>query len=363
MGQRKKIMMVDDNHAHLTTGKEILKNHYEVYDMPSASKMFKFLEKVTPELIISDVDMPDMDGYAIIKKLKSDPRWESIPVMFLTSKFDDVDELRGLELGAVDYVQKPFSAPRLLKRIENQILIAEQREEIMKQSMRIQEYNNTLELKVKESVGQVLELQTALLNTVAELVEFRDDITGGHTYRTQRYFQVLIDEMKILKLYEEQWEKWNVPFVVSSAQLHDVGKIAISDTILKKPGKLTDEEFDEMKKHTSIGVTIIERIEGNTSKNEFLQYAKIIAGTHHEKWDGSGYPYALSGEQIPLLGRLMAICDVYDALIAERPYKKPFTQVEAIDIILKGRGSHFDPQLVDIFMNVTAKFDKIAKSY
>jgi putative two-component system response regulator len=187
-------------------------------------------------------------------------------------------------------------------------------------------------------------------------VESRDDITGGHVERTQRGLAVMVEGLQDFGLYLDQMQDWDTELLLQSSQLHDVGKISISDAILNKPGKLTPEEFEEMKKHTAFGVKIIEKIEAGTSENDFLKHAKIFAGTHHEKWDGSGYPAGLSGEDIPLQGRLMAIADVYDALVSERPYKKAFTKEEAVRIILESKGTHFDPVLADVFEQVADRF-------
>jgi putative two-component system response regulator len=193
------------------------------------------------------------------------------------------------------------------------------------------------------------------------MVEFRDDVTGGHIERTQNYLKLLVDKLLSERIYWEEVSSWNLEFLVPSAQLHDVGKIAISDAILNKPGKLTPEEFEIMKRHTSIGEKAIEGIMRTSSENDFLYHAKIFAGTHHEKWDGSGYPRGLKSSVIPLQGRLMAIADVYDALIALRPYKQPFSPPEAERIIVEGREKHFDPFLVELFQDLAAQFARIAE--
>jgi putative two-component system response regulator len=353
---RKKIMLVDDNLANLTAGKTMLKEHYEVFAIPSAAKLFDFLSHVTPDLILLDIEMPDMNGYDAIKQLKGDKRYADIPVIFVTAKTDEGSELEGLALGAIDYVTKPFSAPLLLKRIENHVLMAQQKRDLL-------EFNDNLQLAVFNKTSQVMELQNAVLSTVAEMVEFRDEYTGGHVDRTQRYLKLLVDRMIESGVYENETREWDLAFLLPSAQLHDVGKISISDTILNKPGKLTDEEFEIMKKHPSLGVNAIKRIEENASEHDFLNHAEIFAGSHHEKWDGSGYPNKLKGNDIPLQGRLMAIADVYDALISVRPYKKPMSVETARNIIEEGRGSHFDPALVDIFLEVESEFASIAREY
>jgi putative two-component system response regulator len=351
---RQIIFLVDDNMSNLTAGKTMLKDHYEIFPIPSAQKLFMLLEIVTPDLILLDIEMPEMNGYEALKKLKSRQDTQDIPVIFLTSRNDPGSELEGLSLGAIDYISKPFSPPLLLKRIENHLLM-------YTQQIILKGYNDNLQQMVQKRTRQVVELQNAILNTVTEMVEFRDDVTGGHIERTQNYLKLLVDKLLKEKIYCEDVATWNLEFLIPSAQLHDVGKIAISDAILNKPGKLTPEEFEIMKKHTTIGETAIEGIMKTTSENDFLHHAKIFAGTHHEKWDGTGYPRGLKQTGIPLQGRLMAIADVYDALIAARPYKQPLSTQEAERIIFEGREKHFDPVLVELFQNLAADFARIAE--
>jgi len=202
-------------------------------------------------------------------------------------------------------------------------------------------------------------MQNALLKTMAELVECRDDITGGHIERTQQGIKILLDGIQKHGLYSDETKNWNVELLLQSSQLHDVGKISIDDSILKKPGKLTDEEFEAMKKHASFGRKIIEKIEMLAKENDFLAYAKIFAASHHEKWDGTGYPNGLKGNDIPLLGRIMAIADVYDALTSVRPYKKAFTHEEAVRIITESSGKQFDPALIEVFIKTSDQFMEI----
>ena len=202
-------------------------------------------------------------------------------------------------------------------------------------------------------------LERTLIKTMAELVEYRDDDTGGHIDRTQRGIKILVEEVKKSGFYKEETENWDIDLLTQSSQLHDIGKIYIEDRILKKPGKLDETEFNEIKKHTEFGEQIILKIETMTEENEFLKYAKIFAVSHHEKWDGTGYPKGLKENEIPLLGRIMAIADVYDALVSERPYKKAFTHEDAVNEIAKGKGKHFDPFLIDLFLAVSDNFKKL----
>jgi putative two-component system response regulator len=348
---------VDDNPANLRIGKNVLSEKYRVATAPSAEKMFSLLENNSPAMILLDIDMPQMNGYEAIKILKSKPETKDIPVIFLNAKTESGDELEGLSLGAIDYITKPFQPPLLLKRIEVHLLVEAQRETLEKQAAELKNFNDNLQKMVEYKTESVIELQNALLKTMAELVECRDDITGGHIERTQRGIKIMFEELEKSGVYREETKDWDVNLLLQSCQLHDVGKISIDDNILKKPGRLNKEEFDEMKKHASFGEQIIEKIETLAKESDFLNYAKIFAASHHEKWDGSGYPRGLKGSKIPLLGRIMAIADVYDALISMRPYKKTFTHEEAVRIIIEGSGTQFDPALVELFIKNSGRFN------
>jgi putative two-component system response regulator len=358
---RNKIIFVDDSLATLTLGRNMLKAYYEVYPAPSVAKLFEILENVVPDLILLDIEMPEVNGYEAIKKLKSEPRFADIPAIFLTVREDENSELEGFGLGAADYISKPFSGQLLLKRIENQLLIVRQKRELLASQAAIKDYADNLEVMVREKTAEVLNLQNAVLATVTDLVEFRDRITGSHVTRTQLYLRVLIDELIREGTYTSEIMEWDINFFLSSAQLHDVGKIAITDHILNKPGKLTPEEYEIMKTHVTAGIDAIKRIMKNAEEHAFLRHSLSIVGTHHEKWDGSGYPMGLKGLNIPLEGRLMAIVDVYDALISERPYKNAFSHEEARNIIENGSGTRFDPVLVTAFRQVADEFARIGK--
>jgi putative two-component system response regulator len=350
---KKRIALVDDDITSLALGKGIMAAQYDVVTIPSGEKLFQFLGKVQPDLILLDVDMPVMNGYETLGKLKAQPEYEDIPVIFLTSMSDTASEIEGLNLGAVDYISKPFSPPLLLKRLELHLQVVSQRREL-------KNYNNNLQEMVRARTKTILDMQNSVLKIVANLVESRDEITGGHVERTRQYLSILLDGLVKMGLYTQEIKDWHQDFFLQSSQLHDVGKISIPDKILLKPDKLTAEEFNEMKNHTLFGVQIIEAMQEETPESSFLSHAKILAGYHHEKWDGSGYPYGLKGLDIPLGGRLMAIADVYDALISTRPYKKPLTHEEAVQIILDGKGRQFDPDITDIFIAVSGKFDEAA---
>jgi putative two-component system response regulator len=350
------IALVDDNPANLRIGKNVLAEKYAVATAPSAEKMFGLLESNSPAMILLDVDMPEMNGYEAIKILKSKPETKDIPVIFLTARTDSGDELEGLSLGAIDYITKPFQPPLLLKRIEVHLLVEAQRKTLEEQAAELKNFNENLQKMVEDKTQNILDLQNAILKTMAELVECRDDITGGHIERTQRGIKILLEGLEKSGVYREETKGWDINLLLQSCQLHDVGKISIDDNVLKKPGKLNDEELFEMKKHVRFGEQIIEKIETMTRESDFLNYAKVFAANHHEKWDGSGYYRGLKGNEIPLLGRIMAIADVYDALTSARPYKKAFTHDEAVRIIIEGSGTQFDPVLVELFANVEELF-------
>jgi putative two-component system response regulator len=343
-GERKTIVLVDDSPIILKLARNTLMSRYDVFTMPSVEKMFQFLERTLPDLILLDILMPETSGYEAITILKKDRRTADIPVIFLTSRSDADSELEGLSLGAVDYIAKPFSAQLLSKRVEIHMLLETQKKEL-------QNLNGNLMEMVKQKTDSVLDLQKALLTTMSNLVECRDDITGSHVERTEHFLACFLDEMMRGPVYGDIIKTWDIDLFLQSAQLHDVGKIAIRDSVLMKPGKLTSEEFEEMKKHTTFGEAVIEKIQQSAKESMFLTHARIMAGTHHEKWDGTGYPRGISGSGIPLQGRLMAIADVYDALVSTRPYKEAFTHEQAIHIIENESGSHFDPTLVDIFLS------------
>jgi len=350
---RKTIFIVDDDLTNLTVGASALSGVYDVFTFFSGGLLLKRLARQVPDLILLDVDMPEMNGYDVITQLKGNNDTCHIPVIFLTAKSDGESELEGLSLGAIDYIAKPFSPPLLLKRIEMHLLVESQKTEL-------QNLNDNLTEMVETKTNTVVELQNAILSSMTRLMDRRDDITGGHIERTQCYMDILLKTILDRGLFTDESLNWDLKLVVQSTQLHDIGKIAIRDSILLNPGKLTDEEFERIKEHTVVGEEVISEIERNTSEHKFLEYAKIFTATHHEKWDGSGYPKGLKGKEIPLLGRVMAIVDVYDALVSERPYKKGMSHEEAISIISESKEKQFDPDIVDLFLSVSDQISQIA---
>jgi putative two-component system response regulator len=326
----KTIFVVDDSDTNLSMAEAALEKQYQAMTMPSAAKMFVLLEKIKPDLILLDIEMPEMDGFKALKLLKSNDKWLDIPVIFLTGRNDPKVEVQGFELGAIDFITKPFSGPVLLNRIKTHLDI----DDIIRE--RTQQFNR---------------LQNSIITVLANMVENRDKGTGDHIERTSAYIKILLNEMMAHGVYFDEISKWDIDKIISSARMHDLGKISITDLIVNKPGKLTEEEYEIMKTHVKIGERIIDEIITQTGEGEFLHNARLFAGYHHERWDGKGYPRGLKEYEIPLQGRIMAIVDVYDALVTERPYKKAFSAEDAVQIIMHNSGTHFDPKISEVFYN------------
>jgi putative two-component system response regulator len=344
---QKTIFVVDDNDTNLSMARDTLNDQYRVMTMPSATKMFELLGKLSPDLILLDIEMPEIDGFEALVRLKSNPDQAKIPVIFLTSMTDTAVEVKGFQLGVVDFIAKPFTAPILINRIKTHLDIDEL---IRERTLQLHEKTVSLQL-----------LQNGIVFVLADMVENRDHGTGGHVERTTTYIKILLEAMIAHGAPSIDLGEIDLELFISSARLHDVGKISISDTILNKPGKLTDEEFEIMKSHAAEGERIINQIITRTESVEFLRNAKLFAGYHHERWDGKGYPRGLKGEEIPFQGRIMAIADVYDALVSVRPYKKAFSPDEAVSIIMENSGKQFDPSIAEIFYEAREQFKAVTK--
>jgi putative two-component system response regulator len=337
----KTIFIVDDNNVNLLTARNALSKHYNLFTMSSAAIMFEMLDNVSPDLILLDIMMPEINGFEALKKLKADTRYTSIPVIFLTSKNDSATEALGFELGVIDFILKPFSPLVLLNRIKTHLNIDE---------------------LIRERTAKIMRLQEGIVAVLADVVEERDKDIGRHNDRTSAYIKILIEAMKERGVYTDEISGWNMDEIGSSARLHDTGKIHIPDTILNKPGKLDSEEYEQMKSHPIEGARIIDRMIMQTDEEEYLHNAKLFAEYHHERWDGTGYPHGLKGTEIPLPGRIMAIVDVYDALVSKRPYKEAFTDEESVNIITINAEKHFDPQIVEVFLKVQDQFKAIREA-
>jgi len=338
----KTIFVVDDSDTCLSKVEEVLEGQYRVMTLPSAAKMFAMLEKFMPDLILLDIAMPEMDGYTALRILKDNPKTTNIPVIFLTGQADVMVEAHSFDLGVIDFIVKPFSALVLLNRVKMH----------MDMDSVVRERTAHLEQKTK----QMESLYDNIISILADVVESRDHLTGGHIERTTIQTKILIDAMLEHNVYADEIKSWNSDLVASSARLHDIGKIAVPDSILNKPDKLNDEEYEIMKKHVNAGEKIIDKIISKTREEIFWNRAKIFASYHHERWDGTGYPRGLKGLEIPLQGRILAVVDVYDALISERVYKKAFDHQKAVEIIKSESGKQFDPKIVEVFCEVNERF-------
>ncbi|MFZ6707712.1 response regulator [Undibacterium sp. TC9W] len=352
------VLIVDDTPDNISLLSGLLKDQYKIKIATNGLKALQIASSLPgPDLILLDVMMPEMDGYETCRRLKADPATADIPIIFLTAKSQVQDEEMGLRLGAVDYISKPISPPIVLARVATQLNLVRARH-------LLQDQNKHLESLVQDRTRKLGKMQDAIIMAMASLAETRDNETGNHIRRTQNYVAALARKLKSHARFSNELTDENIDLLYKSAPLHDIGKVGIPDNILLKPDKLTSEEFEVMKLHTVYGRETILSVEKYLGEsNEFLRFAREITYSHQEKWDGSGYPENLMGDAIPLSARLMAVADVYDALISRRVYKPAFSHEEAISIMRKGHGTHFDPDILDAFLQITDEFRQIANQF
>lgn len=345
-----KVLLVDDNTTNLQLLHETLDGQgYKLLIAKNGQTALSIAQKARPALILLDIMMPEIDGYEVCRRLKEDDHTAQIPVIFITALADDEDEAKGLRMGAVDYITKPINPELIRARVHNHL--------------ELKRHRDSLEQLVAERTRRLALTQAVTIESLATLAEYRDPETGGHIKRTQNYIKALALHLKDHPRYRAELNDEIIDLLYLSAPLHDLGKVGVRDNVLLKAGRLTDEEFEEMKKHTVYGEEALRITEQKLGGDSFLHYAREIAYTHQEKWDGSGYPQGLKGEEIPLPGRLMALADVYDALISKRVYKPPFPHEKAVQIIVEGRDNHFDPDLVDAFLELEDTFRNIALTF
>ena len=350
MEKKQRVLIVDDSADNIQVLMGLLKDEYKLVAATSGEKALALAaQQPPPDLILLDIMMPEMDGYEVCQRLKEQEDTRSIPVIFVTAMASAEDEYKGLELGAVDYLTKPI-IPELTKvRIRNHLELKRHQEQ--------------LEELVQEKTNKLQLTQSVMIESLGTLAEYRDPETGGHIKRTQNYVKALAKHLQAIPQYQAELDDEKIELLFMSAPLHDIGKVGVSDAILLKPGKLTDDEFTEMKRHAEYGANALEKAAISLGDESFIECAKEIAYFHHEKWDGSGYPQGIAGTDIPLPGRIMAIADVYDALISKRVYKPPFTHEKAVSIILEEKGKQFEPALVDAFSKIEPTFRNIAILY
>ena len=349
MSFEQKILVVDDTEMNTEVLDDVLSLEYTVFTASDGIMALETAIKEQPDIILLDIMMPGMNGYEVCEKLKADDKTKNIPVVFLTALTDAQNERKGLALGAVDYITKPFNLALLKERVKNHLDLKSHRDNLMD--------------LVAERTQEILKTQEATIAAMGIVAEFRDPETGAHINRTRNYVLALCTHLKKSPKFENVLDSRTVELLHISAPLHDIGKVGVADHILLKPGKLTDEEFDEMKNHTVYGRNIINTVEERFGKSSFLAVSKEIAFGHHEKWNGKGYPQGLKGEEIPLSARLMALGDVYDAIITKRVYHPPLPHYKAVEIILSEKGTHFDPDLVTAFDEIQEQFREIALEF
>ncbi|HEY9107694.1 MAG TPA: two-component system response regulator [Roseateles sp.] len=336
------VLVVDDTPANLTLLAQVLKPQYRVQLAVSGVKALEICRRQPPDLIVLDVMMPEMDGYEVCRRLKADPATRRVPVIFLTALTRTDDESAGFEVGGADFIHKPFNPATVLARVRTHLQLKQAQDILLN-------HNAELSGELAARRREVERLRDTTLFVMVSLAEFRDADTGNHIQRTQEYVRTLAIWLAAQPDGPADLTATAIDELAKAAPLHDIGKVAIPDGILLKPGKLSADEWTIMKTHAEHGADLLQRAIDRLGDDAglMLTFGKQIARHHHEKWDGSGYPDALAGEAIPLAARLMAVADVYDALISERPYKKPMTHEEALAFIRAGRGSHFDPRIVE----------------
>lgn len=362
---RPTVLVVDDLPEVISTISSILSADYQVKVAKSGARALELaLTRPQPDLILLDILMPEMSGYQVCEKLKSDPSTRDIPVIFLTSSADQQDEVLGFQVGAVDYITKPIAPPVLKARVRTHLSLVEALQHLQDQNHLLESIVQERTREVLERTAQLQDFQEAALIALCSLAETRDNETGNHIRRTQHFVRLLAEKLQELSLRQDVVTPDFIELLFKTAPLHDIGKVGIPDSILLKPARLTEAEFEIMKTHTVLGRDTLKAAQERLQRpSEFLTLAQEIAWTHHEKWNGSGYPQGLSGEDIPLSGRLMAVADVYDALTSKRVYKEALLHSEAVQVIREGRGSHFDPLLTDTFLVVADRFAELSACF
>ena len=358
------VLIVDDERVNIDLMVDLLKPHYRTLVATNGEQALKRAAgQPRPDILLLDVMMPGMDGYEVCRRLKADPATQAVPVIFVTAMSETGDEMKGFALGAVDYITKPISPPIVEARVRAHLENKHARDFI-------EDRNRVLQGMVIERTRELTATQDATILSMATLAETRDPETGHHLQRTQGYVRALALRLRAHPRYRDELDDHAVELLFKSAPLHDIGKVGVPDSILRKPGKLDPDEWVEMKRHVVYGHDAIVATEKlladaglSSAAASFLRYAREIARSHHEKWDGSGYPDGLAAEDIPLSARLMALADVYDALRSQRVYKPAYPHQRAVTEIQEGRGGHFDPDVVDAFRALDGEFETIARSH
>lgn len=346
---KKTILVVDDDRLNLMMAQKLLAEDYHVAAVNSGELALHFLEKKQPDLILLDIQMPLMDGFEVMRRLQEHEQWRKISVIFLTADRSEETEETCFKMGAVDYIGKPFVPAIMMQRIHR--------------TLELDGYRRSLEDMVAQQLQRITQLQQDIIFSMANLIESRDGTTGEHVKRTSGYVNLLVEKMQEKGLYKEILTREYVDYLRKAAPLHDIGKIAIPDAVLQKPGKLTREEYEMIQIHAKEGGRLIRENMSRIAEHEFVDIACDMAACHHEKWAGGGYPEGIKGEEIPLSARILAIADVFDALVSERQYKKGMSLEQAFAIMKEERGKSFEPELLDLFLDTEEDLRHMLKEY
>lgn len=354
MNPAPRILIVDDKKIN----RELLKRHLlsagytQILEAASGGDALAQARQQLPDLVLLDIVMPGMDGYEVCKRFKNDELLKDVPVIFLSALTETIDKVKAFNEGGVDYIAKPFAFEEVQARVQTHLKIHYLQQDL-------ERHNKQLEQMVQEKVKEISDSQIATIFAIAHLAETRDYETGAHLDRTRDYCRMLAAWLAEHPQHKDTITEDYVRRIYETSPLHDIGKVGVPDAVLLKPGKLTAEEFEEVKKHTTIGAETLKQVEARYPGNKFIAMGEEIARSHHEKWDGKGYPDGLAGENIPLSARIMALVDVYDALRSQRPYKEAFSHEKSRDIIVADKGKHFDPLMVEAFLALEDKFASI----
>ncbi|MBP1467842.1 response regulator [Candidatus Chloroploca sp. M-50] len=349
------IMVVDDSPTNLTLLSEVLQDQgYRIVTFPSGMLALRAMDQHPPDLVLLDIMMPNMNGFEVCQAIKRNPYLAEIPVIFISALGDAADRVQAFAAGGVDYLVKPFQQGEVLARVKIHLRLRQMQQ-------KLQQQNLYLEDLVRAQVQEISDSQLATILAVSKLAGYRDEETGWHIERTRVFCKLLAQTLHTNPCYAPILTDQFIENIYHAAPLHDIGKVGIPDAILLKPGKLTSDEFTMMTRHTVIGAETLERVLELYPNNAFIKMGIELTRSHHERWDGTGYPDHLAGEAIPLSARILAVADVYDALRSKRPYKEPFDHAKTCAIICESAGSHFDPAIVDAFVTIEAEFERISK--
>ena len=344
----KKILVIDDNKTTLAMAKQAIGDEYAVIAVISGYQGLKYLERDTPDLILLDLNMPEMDGKQTMQKIKANDKWSEIPIIILTVENNPQTEVECLEIGAVDFIAKPF-VPQVMKtRIAR--------------ALELEDYRRRLQFDNEKKRMQLEKMKSQIIMVLADMIETRDEVTGMHVHRVSAIVETIVKKMRADGMFPEFLDDRYVMSITLAAPLHDIGKIKIPDTVLKKQGDLTEDEFELMKTHTVEGARILEECAKEVDDNYYLMLGKDMAAYHHEWWNGKGYPYGIKGMKIPFCARVLAVADVFDALVSKRSYKQQMSFDQAFDIIKKGSGGHFDPEIVNVFLSIRPDIERVCLS-